>query len=105
MKILEKMKFRRKDDAEIATKTIMNNSDIFADFLFRNLSKCVATSVFPSSLKTVNMIVVKKKRFEKLRIQLKICKYSFEYLKICKTLHCITHGFLIAKLISFEDVP
>ena len=47
IKFLEKTKFRRKDNAEIATKTIMNNSDIFAAFLFRNLKKlCSNFSIF-----------------------------------------------------------
>ena len=34
---------------DITTKVIKNNSDIFADFFFLNLSNCIASLVFPSN--------------------------------------------------------
>ena len=54
-------------NTDIPTKVIKNNSDIFADFFFFNLSNRIWSSVFPSNLKH--------------RIQLQASKHSFEHIK------------------------
>ena len=48
-------------DTEIATKVIKNNSDIFADFLYLNLSNCIVSSVFPLNLKNVDITTEHKR--------------------------------------------
>ena len=67
---------------DIATKVIMNNSDIFADSFFFNLNNCIASSVFPSNLKYAEMTpVLKKDKKNPHRIQLQTSKHSFEHIK------------------------
>ena len=52
-------------DMDIATKVIKNNSDILSDFIFFNLNSCIASSLFPSNFKKIEIIPVHKKRFKK----------------------------------------
>ena len=55
---------------DITTKVIKNNSDIFADFFFLNLSNCIASLVFPSNFKNAEITPVRKKDLKNHRIQL-----------------------------------
>ena len=43
------------------TKLIKDNADIFAEYIFINLNKCVEQSVFPSKLKLANITAVHEK--------------------------------------------
>ena len=46
---------------DIPTRSIKENPDIFADFIFENLNDSISQSVFPSSLKLATIIPVHKK--------------------------------------------
>ena len=48
-------------NADIPTKLIKDNEDIFAEFVFISFNKCIEQSVFPSKLKLVNITPVHKK--------------------------------------------
>ena len=48
--------------ANIPTKPIKENSDIFGDFIFGNYNNCVFSSIFPNSLKNAIITTVHKKR-------------------------------------------
>ena len=49
IKMLQSIKATQYTD--IPTKLIKDNADIFAEFVFVSLSKCIKQSVFPSKLK------------------------------------------------------
>ena len=59
IKILQSNKATQNID--IPTKLIKDNADIFAEFIFINLNKCIEQSVFPSKLKLANITPVHKK--------------------------------------------
>ena len=62
MKEINKLKTNKAtQNTDIPTKPIMENSDIFADFIFENLNDCIAKSLFPSSLKNAIITPVHKK--------------------------------------------
>ena len=46
---------------DIPTKLIMENSDIFGDFIFVNFNNWVSNSIFPNSLKNAIITSVHKK--------------------------------------------
>ena len=48
-------------NTDIPTKLVKENSDIFADFIFKNLNDSIFQSVFPSTLKLANITPVHKK--------------------------------------------
>ena len=48
-------------NTDIPTKLIKENSDIFADFIFKNLTDTISQSVFPSALKLPNITPVHEK--------------------------------------------
>ena len=48
-------------DADIPTKTIKNNADIFSDFLLSDFNNSITTSIFASSLKQAIITPVFKK--------------------------------------------
>ena len=49
-------------NTNIPTKLIKDNADIFAEFVFTSLNKCVEQSVSPSKLKLANITPVLKKK-------------------------------------------
>ena len=48
-------------NTDIRTKLIKDNADIFVEFIFISLNKCIGQSVFPSKLKLANITPVHKK--------------------------------------------
>ena len=63
--ILKEIKMLQSNKAtqntDIPTKLIKDNADIFAEFIFISLNKCIEQSVFPSKLKLANITPVHKK--------------------------------------------
>ena len=63
--ILKEIKMLQSNKAtqntDIPTKLLKGNADIFAEFIFINLNKCIEQSVFPSKLKLANVTLVHKK--------------------------------------------
>ena len=64
-------------NTDIPTKLIKNNADIFAEFIFLSLNKCIEQSIFPSKLKLANIAPVHKKKTQKA--QKKITDLSVFY--------------------------
>ena len=64
---------------DIPTKLIKNNADIFAEFIFLSLNKCIELSVFPSKLKLANITPVHKKKLKKRKRKLQTCQYFIKY--------------------------
>ena len=62
IKILQSNKATQNTD--IPTNLIKDNEDIFAEFIFINLNKCIGQSVFLSKLKLANITPVHKKTQE-----------------------------------------
>ena len=60
-------------DTDIYTKIIKKNSDIFADFLFFNLSNCIPSSVFPSNLENAEITPVHKKNSKNAELNYRRC--------------------------------
>ena len=48
-------------NTDIPTKSIKDNADIYAEFVFTSLNKCIEQSVFTSKLKLANIRPVHKK--------------------------------------------
>ena len=48
-------------NTDIPTKIIKNDEDIFAEFIFLSLNKCIEESVFPPKLKLANITPVHKR--------------------------------------------
>ena len=48
-------------NTDIPTKLIKENSDVFADFILKNLNDGISQSVFPSALKLASITPVHKK--------------------------------------------
>ena len=48
-------------NADIPTKLIKDNADIFREFVFTSINKCIEQSVFQSKLKLANITLVHKK--------------------------------------------
>ena len=59
--ILKQIRIKSKQDSDIPTKLVKNNSDLFADFIFTNLRDSIAQSTFLSLLKLANITPVHKK--------------------------------------------
>ena len=63
--ILKEIKMLQSNKAtqntDIPTKLIKDNADIFAQFIFVSLNKCIEQSVFPFKLKPANITPVHKK--------------------------------------------
>ena len=81
--ILKEIKMLQSNKAtqntDILTKLIKDNADIFVEFDFIGLSKCIQQSVFPSKSKLVNITPVHKK-LKQLKRQLQTCQYFIKYL-------------------------
>ena len=86
--ILKKIKMLQSNKAtqntDIPTKLIKNNADIFAEFIFLSLNKCIEQSVFPSKL--ANVTPVHK---ETQKAQKKITDLNGNLLLIIK--RCLAH--------------
>ena len=62
MKDVKKLKANKAtQNTGIPTKSIKENSDIFADFILENLNDSISQSVFSSALKLANIAPVHKK--------------------------------------------
>ena len=61
MKILNLDSSKASQDADIPTKVIKSNSDIFADPLYSEFNRSLETSDFPPSVKLANVTPVHKK--------------------------------------------
>ena len=63
--ILKEIKMSQSNKAtpntDMPTKLIKDNADIFEEFVFISLNKCIEQSVFPSKLKLANITPVHKK--------------------------------------------
>ena len=81
--ILKEIKMLQSNKAtqntDIPTKLIKDNADIFAEFIFISLNKCIEQSVFQSKLKLANITPVHKKKLKKLKRKLQTCQYFIKY--------------------------
>ena len=69
---------KARQNADIPTKLIKDNADIFAEYIFISHNKCTEQSVFPSKLKLANITPVHKK-LTKLKRKLQTCQYFDKY--------------------------
>ena len=60
-------------DTDIYTKIIKKKSDVFADFLFFNLSNCIPSSVFPSNLENAEITPVHNKNSKNAELNYRRC--------------------------------
>ena len=67
-------------NTDIPTILIKDNADVFAEFVFISLNKCIEQSVFPSKLKLANITPVHKKTLKKLKRKLQACQYFVKYI-------------------------
>ena len=69
--ILKEIKMLQSNKAtqntNIPTKLIKDDADVFTEFIFINLNKCIEQSVFQSKLKLANITPVHEKKLKKLK--------------------------------------
>ena len=77
IKMLHSNKATQNND--IPSELIKDNADIFAEFIFIGLNKCIEQSVFPSKLKLANITPVQQKKLKKIKEKLQTCQYFVKY--------------------------
>ena len=93
--ILKEIKMLQSNEAtqntDNPTKLIKDNADIFAEFIFISLNKCIEQSVFPSKLKLTNTTPVHKplKKITDLSVFCQLSKYQCGFRKGYTTQHCL----------------
>ena len=91
---LDKTKALQKTD--IPTRIIMENIDIFADFLCTSINSAIKSSSFPSSLKLADVTPVHKK-------ERKDMKENFRSVSILTTLSKFFEKCMFAQMSTFFD--
>ena len=91
---LDKTKALQKTD--IPTRIIMENIDIFADFLCTSINSAIKSSSFPSSLKLADVTPVHKKEREDM-------KENFRSVSILTTLSKFFEKCMFAQMSTFFD--
>ena len=81
-------------NTDIPTKLIKDNADIFAEFTFISLNKCIEQSVFPSKLKLANITPVHKKTSKSSKKNYRLSVFCQIFLK-CMRSPCLNKTFFI----------
>ena len=91
---LDVSKYRQKDD--IPNKIIKLNSDIFIDFLYENINKCITSLTFPNKLKLAEVIPLFKKDD-------RTCKSNYRPISILPNLSKIYEKCLYDQMSDFFE--
>ena len=79
---------KARENADIPTKLIKDNADIFAEYIFISLNKCIEQSVFPSKLKLANITPVHKKFYKAQKKITDLSVFCQIFLK-CMRISCL----------------
>ena len=93
-------------NTDIPTKLIKDNADIFAEFVFISLNKCIEQSVFPSKLKLANITPVHKKtqKAQKKITDLSVfCQIFLKYMRSSCLNKCLNILNLLYRNISVDS--
>ena len=83
-------------DADVPTKILKENADIFADFLYASFNEFVKKSEFPSVLKQANITPVFKKRERE-------CKNNYRPVSILSNVSKIFERIMFRQISNYMD--
>ena len=81
---------------DIPTKLIKNNADIFAEFIFFSLNKCIEQSVFASKLKLANITPFHKKNS-------KSSKENYRPVSILSNIYKVYEKFMFKQMSEYFE--